>query len=170
MTHPGVLGFGACVLSATMALASCNETAPPASPPVAAVDTRAADEVAIRAADQNWVKAIAAKDAPGAASFYADNAALMAAGAPVTTGKDAIQKEFAGMMSDPQFALTFSPAKVVVSKSGDMAYEIGDYQITFSGKKGKPNVVTKAMYVVVWGKQADGSWKALVDAPNTTTD
>jgi ketosteroid isomerase-like protein len=26
------------------------------------------------------------------------------------------------------------------------------------------------MYVVVWGKQADGSWKALVDAPNTTTD
>jgi ketosteroid isomerase-like protein len=56
-----------------------------------------------------------------------------------------------------------------VSKGGDMAYEIGDYQITFSGKKGKPET-TKAKYVVVWGKQADGSWKALVDAPNTTTD
>jgi ketosteroid isomerase-like protein len=28
----------------------------------------------------------------------------------------------------------------------------------------------KAKYVVVWGKQADGSWKALVDVPNTTTN
>ena len=58
----------------------------------------------------------------------------------------------------------------MVSKSGDMAYEIGDYQITFSNpKKGKP-IVTKAVYVVVWGKQADGTWKAQLDAPNTSTD
>jgi uncharacterized protein (TIGR02246 family) len=168
VSHLRVFGFGVC-LSGAVALASCN-SAPPASQPAAVVDTRAADEAAIRATDVNWVKAVAAKDAPGAASFYDDNATLMAAGAPLTTGKDAIQKAFAGMMGDPQFALTFSPTKVVVSKGGDLAYEIGDYQITFSGKKGKPNVVTKAMYVVVWGKQADGSWKALVDAPNTTTD
>ncbi len=170
MTRLHSCTFGVCALFAALTLASCNQTAPTMSQPAAAGDTRAADEAAIRQADVNWVKAIAAKDAPGAASFYADNAALMAAGAPVTTGRDAIQKEFVGMMGDPQFALTFAPSKVVVSKSGDMAYEIGDYQITFSGKKGKPNVVTKAMYVVVWGKQADGSWKALVDAPNTTTD
>lgn len=169
MRYLRVFGFGVC-LCAAMALASCNSATPPAPQPTAVVDTHAADEAAIRATDLNWVKAFAAKDAPGAASFYADDAALMAAGGPVTTGRDAIQKEFMGMMGDPQFALTFSPTKVVVSKSGDLAYEIGDYQITFSGKKRKPNVVTKAMYVVVWGKQADGSWKALVDAPNTTTD
>jgi len=164
-----VFGFGVC-LCAAIALASCNSATSPAPQPAAVGDTRAADEAAIRATDVNWVKAVAAKDAPGAASFYADDAALMAAGGPVTTGRDAIQKAFAGMMGDPQFALTFSPTKVVVSKSGDLAYEIGDYQITFSGIKGKPNVVTKAMYVVVWGKQADGSWKVLVDAPNTTTE
>ena len=34
-------------------------------------------------------------------------------------------------------------------------------------KKGKPQTV-KAKYVVVWGKQSDGKWKALVDAPTTT--
>jgi uncharacterized protein (TIGR02246 family) len=158
------------LLAAALALTSCNQTnAPSASQPAAAVDTRAADEAAIRATDLNWVKAFASKDAPGTASFYADNAVLMAAGAPMATGKDAIQKAFVGMMGDSQFALTFAPNKVVVSKGGDMAYEIGDYQITFSGKKGKPET-TKAKYVVVWGKQADGSWKALVDAPNTTTD
>jgi ketosteroid isomerase-like protein len=32
----------------------------------------------------------------------------------------------------------------------------------------KPQTV-KAAYVVVWGKQANGTWKALVDAPTTTT-
>ena len=169
MDHLRIGSLGVCVFAATLALSSCNQTTPPASQPAAVVDTRAADEAAIRAADLNWVKAFAAKDPPGAASFYADNATLMAAGAPEATGKDAIQKEFAGMMGDPQFALTFSPTKIVVSKAGDMAYEIGDYQITFSGKKDKP-VTTKAMYVVVWGKQADGSWKALLDTPGTTTD
>ncbi len=168
MTHRRISTFA--FLSAAFALSSCNQATSPAPQPAAAVDTRAADEAAIRATDLAWVKAIADKDAPRSASFYEDNAVLMAAGAPVTTGKDAIQKAFAGMMGDPQFALTFSPTKVVVSKSGDMAYEIGDYQITFSNpKKGKP-IVTKAVYVVVWGKQADGTWKAKLDAPNTSTD
>jgi len=34
--------------------------------------------------------------------------------------------------------------------------------MTTSDKKGKPQTA-KAKYVVVWGKQADGTWKALAD-------
>jgi uncharacterized protein (TIGR02246 family) len=169
VTHLRVLGFGVCLLSAAMGLASCGGTAPHASQPTAAVDNRAADEAAIRAADAAWSKAAGDKDAARTASYYADSAVLMAAGSPITTGKDAIQKGFTGMMTDPKFGLSFAPTKVEVSKAGDLAYEIGDYEITFSDKKGKP-LTTKAKYVVVWGKQADGSWKALVDAPTTTTN
>ncbi len=168
MTHLRVLGFGVTVALAVAGLAACSKT-PTRRVIVEVMDNRPADEAAIRAADAAWVKAIATKDASQAASFYADSAVLMAAGEPITNGKDAIQKAFAGMMTDPKFALTFAPAKVEVSKAGDLAYEIGDYEITFSDKKGKP-LTTKAKYVVVWGKQADGSWKALVDAPNTTTN
>jgi uncharacterized protein (TIGR02246 family) len=162
------LGVTASLLLGAFGLVSCGGTGtPPVAP--AAVDNRAVDEAAIRAADVAWVKAVVSKDPAAASSFYADSAVLMAAGAPITNGKDAIQKAFAGMMTDPKFMLTFAPTKVEVSKAGDLAYEIGDYEITFSDKKGKP-VTTKAKYVVVWGKQADGSWKALVDAPNTTTN
>ncbi len=168
MTHIQRLSLAVCLLSSAMALSSCNSTNTPPSQP-AAVDNRAADEAAIRATDVEWSKAAGGKDAALAASFYADSAVLMAAGAPITTGKDAIQKAFAGMMTDPKFALSFAPTKVEVSKAGDLAYELGDYEITFSDKKGKP-VTTKAKYVVVWGKQADGGWKALVDAPGTTTN
>ena len=132
-------------------------------------DTRAADEEAIRAADLAWSKAAGDKDAAKFASFYAENAVLMAPGMAATKGRDAIQQAFAGLVQDPNFALSFAPTKIVVAKAGDQAYEIGDFQMTTSDKKKKASTL-KATYVVVWGKQMDGAWKALVDAPTTTND
>jgi uncharacterized protein (TIGR02246 family) len=167
MPHQPRSAFAASVLLGAIALSSCNSTTP--VQPAAVVDNRAADEAAIRAADAAWSKAAGEKDLARTVSYYADGAVLMAAGSPLTSGKDAIQKAFAQMMANPGFALSFAPTKVEVSKAGDLAYEIGDYSLTFGDKKGKP-LTTKAKYVVVWGKQADGSWKALVDAPNTTTN
>ncbi|HVA16812.1 MAG TPA: SgcJ/EcaC family oxidoreductase [Candidatus Dormibacteraeota bacterium] len=125
------------------------------------------DEANIRAIDAAWAKAIASKDADQTTSVYAENGTLLAPGAPIASGKDAIRKTWAGLMGSPGFALQFAPTRIEISKSGDSAYEIGDYQLTVNGKNGKPQTV-KAKYVVVWGKQADGSWKALVDAPTTT--
>jgi uncharacterized protein (TIGR02246 family) len=141
----------------------------PATGPAMTADTRAADEEAIRAADMAWSKAASSKDAAAMAKFYAENAVLMAPGTPVTQGRDAIQKAFTTMMADPNFALSFSPTKIVVARSGDLAYDLGDFQLTVTEKKAKPSTL-KAKYVVVWGKQMDGSWKALVDAPTTSNE
>jgi uncharacterized protein (TIGR02246 family) len=152
-------------LSASIALTSCGggqqsqQTAPP--------DTRAADESAIRALDADWVKAVTQKDVQRVASYYTDGSSLFAPSAPLATGKDAIQKAWGDMLASPGFALTFSPTKIEVSRAGDLAYEFGEYQLTTNDKKGKPQTV-KAKYITVWGKQPDGSWKALVDAPTTT--
>jgi uncharacterized protein (TIGR02246 family) len=154
----GALGVAAC---------SSTPTTPTAAP--AAVDTRAADEAAIRSADAAWTKAAESKDIAGTTAVYADNAVLMAPGGPIATGKDAITKGWTGMMADKNFALSFGPTKIEVAKSGDLAYELGDYSLTLSDKKGKAQT-SKGKYVVVWGKQADGGWKALVDAPTTTTN
>ena len=93
----------------------------------------------------------------------------MAPMTPVVKGRTAIQAAFAGMMKDPNFALSFSPTRVVVAKSGELAYDYGNFQLTVSEKKGKANTL-KAMYVVVWGKQADGSWKALADVPTSSSE
>jgi uncharacterized protein (TIGR02246 family) len=161
----GRCGFDVAVLGGMMVLAGCGgTTTQPVAP--AAVDTRAADEAAIRAADAAWTKAAESKDPAGTASVYADNAVLLAPGAPAMNGKDAILKGWTGMMADKNFALKFGPTKIEVAKSGDLAYDLGIYELTVSSK-GKP-VTSKGTYVVVWGKQADGSWKALVDAPTTT--
>jgi uncharacterized protein (TIGR02246 family) len=165
MTHlrPAVRTLLLLLLTST----ACNTATQPTQP-VVPPDTRAADEAAIRAADAEWVKAVAAKDMLQSTSYYADTAQLFAPNAPAAQGKDAIQKAFTGLLAMPGFALTFAATKVEVARSGDLAYETGDYELTANDKKGKPQT-TKAKYVVVWGKQPNGTWKALVDSPTTTT-
>lgn len=162
-----VLGLGLLGLAGWTASCSQQSANNPQSAENSAKSMEAAEESAIRATDAKWVQAVAAKDPDQTASFYADEASLMAPGAPLATGKDAIRKTWAGLMGAPGFSLTFAPTKIEVSKSGDLGYELGEYELTTNDKKGKPQT-SKAKYVVVWGKQGDGTWKALVDAPTTT--
>lgn len=164
---PNNSAFALLLMTAAAALSACNMGNQQPAQPATIPDTRAADEALIRNIDNEWVKTVASKDAQQSSAYYADEGVLMAPGAPLASGKSEVQKTWAGMLATPGFALSFAPAKVTVSRSGDLAYEVGDYEMTTNDKKGKPQTV-KAKYVVVWGKQADGKWKALVDAPTTT--
>lgn len=146
-------------VTAALALYGC-QAPPPAEPP----DTRAADEAAIREAVKEWSAAAGAKDADKFASFYTEDGTLLLEGAPDASGRHAVHEGVAGMMKDPNFALSFETAGVVVARSGDLAYETGKYTLTMSGPDGSP-AAQNGHYVVVWRKTADGSWKAAVDAP-----
>jgi uncharacterized protein (TIGR02246 family) len=152
--------------SSLFTLSSCG-TGNPQTQSTAPPDTRAADEAAIRAMDADWVKIVAAKDVQKWASAYGETVSIFLPGAPLIVGKDAAQKALAGLVATPGFGLSFAPTKIEVSRSGDLAYEIGNYEMTTNDKHGKPQTA-KAKYIVVWAKQADGSWKAVVDAPTTT--
>lgn len=164
--RPAVMLFGVALILGLCSSCARENQKKEAEEQAERANHRAADKAAIRALDADWVKAVAAKDANRTASFYAEEGTLLAPGAPAAIGPDAIVKTWAGLMATPGFALAFAPAKIEVSKAGDLAYELGEYELTTSNKKGKPETV-KAKYVVVWGKQAGGSWKALVDAPTT---
>lgn len=146
----------------TIGVAACAQ--PPAPPPAAPPDTRAADEAAIRAASKEWSSSARAKDVQKFVSFYTDDATVLLEGAPDQNGMAAIREGMTGMMSDPNFALSFDTEKVTVARSGDLAYETGTFSLTLSGKDKKP-AIDAGHFVVVWRKQADGSWKAAVDAP-----
>ena len=142
-----------------VALAGCAPQ-PAAEPP----DTRAEDEAAIHAAVKTWSAAAEAKDAEAFVSVYADDAVLMLEGAPDISGVADLREGIGGMMEDPNFALSFAADKVVVARSGDIAYETGTYSMTMSDPDGNP-APQKGFYVVVWQKGADGQWKVVVDAP-----
>lgn len=134
-------------------------------PPAATADTRAADEAKIRGLDSAWTKAAEAKNVDQATAVYADDASMLDPGEPMATGKTAIRAAWTAMLGLPAAHLTFAPEKIDVS--GDRAVDIGTYTLTYNDKAGKPQT-SKAKYVVVWGKQADGSWKVIVDTSTTT--
>lgn len=127
-----------------------------------AVDT-ASEASNIREHETAWVKDIATRDVEKWASHYTDDAVVMAPGMPPMKGKDAIREGLKHLVSDPNIKLEFTPDRVEVSKSGDVAYTRGTYQMTMTDPKTRKPVTDKGTYVTVYRKQPDGSWKAAED-------
>ena len=149
-----------------LTLTGCpSEKAPPPPLPTPPPDTRPQDEAAIRAAIKEWAGAAQAKDPQKFASFYAENAIVLLPNMADPSGKTTIGETIAGMMKDASFALAFEADKVVVARSGDIAYETGAYSLTAPDPVKKKPATEKGHYVVVWQKQSDGSWKVVIDAP-----
>ena len=128
-------------------------------------DTRAADESALKDLDAQWSKAAAAKDLEITVSYYADDAVLMPPNAPVAAGA-AIRDFWKSMIASPGFAGGWKATKVEVSRSGDLAYLRGSYELTENDASGKP-VNGRGKLVEVWKKQADGKWKVVADMFNS---
>ena len=148
-----------CVLTLTGCAQPAQAPAPTPPP-----DTRVADEATIHAAVKEWSAAAQAKDVDKFTSVYAEEAVVMMEDSPDVSGPAAIREAITGMMQDPNFALSFEASKVVVARSGDLAYETGTYTMTMSDARKKPATDT-GHYVVVWEKQANGAWKVVIDAP-----
>jgi uncharacterized protein (TIGR02246 family) len=150
------LNFCGCVALALVA-AGCGQQAPP--------DTRAADESAIRDLDVKWSSVAAAKDLEGTVSYYADDASLLPPNASIETGKTAIHAAWAELLGSVD-SITWQPNKIEVSRSSDMAYLIGAYQLKSKDANGR-TVDDHGKYVEVWKKQADGNWKVVADIFNS---
>ena len=148
----------AMALMAVAAAAGCAAPAPP--------DTRAQDEAAIRAIETAWSATLASKDVDKFVAYYAPDAVVLPANGPSASTPDAIRKAIADFLATPGLVMTFQTAAVGVAKSGDVAYSNGTYQLSMTGPDGKP-MQDKGKYVTVYKKQADGSWKAVVDTFNS---
>ena len=131
-----------------------------------AQDTRAADESTLRTLDDEWSKAAGAKDVEKTVSYYSDDAIVLVPNIPVLKGKEQIRGMWKGMFEVPGFSGGWKATKIDVARSGDLAYVTGSYEINESDANGKP-MTDKGKYLEVWKKQADGTWKCVVDMFNT---
>jgi uncharacterized protein (TIGR02246 family) len=129
----------------------------------AAVDP-GADEQAIRGQVDRWLELVKAKDAAGIADLYVEDGAVMPPNAPIGKGRAAIQQTWASMMRTPGFALTFVPEEIVVSSSGDMALDLGTYNLALA--PGGTTQTDTGKYVVVWRK-VGGEWESAADIFNS---
>jgi len=146
-----LIGF-ACLWS----LSACNLT-----------DTRHADIQAVKEVEAAWAKDAALKNPERFAGYYAVDAVGLFPNSAPLTGRDNIQGALAGMMTDPNFALSFQGTQAEASRGGDMVYTVGTYSLTTSDPKDRKPVTDKGKYMTVYKKQADGTWKAEADSINS---
>lgn len=146
------------VLAASLiALAACAKTAAP--------DT-AADADAIRAVNVAWNKAYNAGDGAAVAALYAEEAVLLAPGAPPERGKASISEYYA------KDAAAFAAAGIMVTdaptsdvaESGDLAWQSGTYKS--ADKSGA--AVDAGKFLTVFERK-DGKWMIIRDTWNSDT-
>jgi ketosteroid isomerase-like protein len=82
---------------------------------------------------------------------------------PLIQGRQTIR---AHLESGPVGAvLVWTPLQADVSRSRDLGYTFGTYELRIPGTNGPPTV-RHGKYVSIWKRQADGSWKIVVDTGN----
>jgi ketosteroid isomerase-like protein len=132
-----------------MLLAACARTSAP--PPVDAQ----AEAAAISARSDSLVTFENAKNADGALTYYLDDALVQLANAPAVKGKAPMKDLYNGFFQGGLKALQSTRDPVVVSSSGDLAYETGVNRITMTTPAG--DVTTVGKYLAVW-KKVNGTW------------
>ena len=99
----------------------------------------------------------------GAVSYYAHDGVLMTPGAKPVVGSAALREAFTDMMNDPKFELSCTADKVIVSKSGDLAYSIGKFSQSETNPKTHAAEHATGSYVTVYKKTTGGEWKVVAD-------
>ena len=130
--------------------------------PAALPDNRAADAAAVQKADADWSLAAESKQADTWLAFYADDAVVLPPNEAMATTKDDIRKSVTDLLALPGLSVSWQTTKAEAARSGDLAYTYGTYELTSSDAKGSATT-DHGKYSEVWRKQADGSWKCIVD-------
>lgn len=126
----------------------------------------AAEEAAIRAAEDEALEIAQAKDVERWASLYADDARVFPSNGLLVTGKEAIRNLFAELFASPGFEINWEVTRVEVSRAGDLGYVVGTHEATVNDAEGNP-ITDRGKWIAIWKKQADGTWKCIEDIWNS---
>jgi ketosteroid isomerase-like protein len=129
-----------------------------------AVDSMAV-EAAARKADADWAAAASTLSVEGWMSFYAADAIVFLPNDQLVSGMEIVRHTVARLLALPHFSVAWRPIEVKVPGSGDLAFLIGTYELRFDDPHGAP-VSDRGRRLEIWRKQADSSWKCIVDTWN----
>ena len=97
----------------------------------------------------------------GFASWFAEDGVALGNGQPPVIGRVAIEKS--ANWAPQSYQLIWAPTDAQMGPSGDMGYTWGHFEGRSKDANGNP-VLTSGRYMTIWRKQADGSWKVVLDA------
>ena len=109
--------------------------------------------------------AIAVGDTAAVVGFYADDAVVLPANAPLLEGKPAIHALWVGYLGLPGFRMPLVPTRQIVSPSGDMVVGLATWEFTARGPQGQTlHDVGKSVAVY---QRVGGQWRIQVDTWNS---
>ncbi|MBX3702308.1 MAG: SgcJ/EcaC family oxidoreductase [Steroidobacteraceae bacterium] len=150
-----ILKSAAVIAAGLFALAGCQKSPDPA-----------AEMDAVKAVNQAWNDNYAAGNADAIAGLYAEDAVVLAPGAPTASGREAIREFLQGDVEGAKAAgisLNISPDSTV-EMSGDVAWQTGTFTVTDASGA----TVDTGKFLSVLRKK-DGKWMLIRDAWNSDT-
>lgn len=121
-----------------------------------------AGRAALMQADRDFARATAERRLAGWVEAFADSGFQLRPGKPVAAGRDTVREFMAAAFADTTWTLGWEPARADISSSGDLGWTVGTYQSVRRDSAGAEHRAT-GKYLTVWQKQADGTWKVVVD-------
>jgi ketosteroid isomerase-like protein len=126
-----------------------------------------AETAALRTRSEAVVAAEKARDIEASVAFYAEDAIVHPAGAPMLRGRDAVRGMYTDVFgSGAVRAFDSTPTHLEVAASGDIGYEYGVNRFTLTTPGG--DMLDVGKYLVVW-KKVEGQWYAAVLSFNSDT-
>jgi uncharacterized protein (TIGR02246 family) len=130
-----------------------------------AMVNQASEEQTIRGLENDWQRAIVARDVNWIVNLHAPDAIVMFSNSPMASGSAAIRSTYNGLVNTPGVSLTWVPTKIDVV-SPTVATDFGPYTASFDGPQGR--VTDHGNYTTVWHK-IDGQWRVAIDIGASTT-
>jgi uncharacterized protein (TIGR02246 family) len=121
-------------------------------------------EAALRQMTQDWALACNNKQLDDLLEFYAPDALVLRPNLPPIRGTTAIREFFFAALDSGLGDVEVEPLRVELL--GDLAYEAGRCKMLVPIAVGKRRE-ERGKYVVVFAKQKNGEWKAVVDSWST---
>jgi ketosteroid isomerase-like protein len=112
-------------------------------------------------ADEEFSRVTREKGLAGFLSFIAEDFQTVRPNSPLI-GKKEFGEGWSKLLNDPATKISWKPLLAKMSKSGDLGYTVGSYEITRTDEKGT-HPAGAGKYVTIWRKQKDGSWKVVLD-------
>ena len=110
-----------------------------------------------------------AKD-PAVKALYAPNAVMVMPNAPPRNTPVTIAQTFDRYAANPTAEIEFHNASTVISAGGDLAFSQGTYTSGGTNADSGEAQQGKGYYLLVYKKQADGSWKVIQDVSSPLPD
>ena len=146
-------------------LASAACAAPPAAdatPGAATVPDPAAIRATIEATEKQWSDAYRRGDTAALGALYTEDAASIPPSGEWQRGREAVAKQSLSE-HDSVTVETREDVTEEVTVAGDYAVEVGHFAWTGKAKNGGAARGASGRYMVLWRKDADGTWRLYRD-------